>query len=83
MDTAAIDRIFLKDGRVHFVTASGVGMMHFDMYTYRIEEDGTLTVTDFSAGRPEVMNGFTWDNPDGYKQGYIKTEQERIDALGY
>lgn len=83
MDVGAIDSIFLKDGKIHFITACGVGMMNFDMYTYRIEGNGKLTVVDFSAGRPEVMNGFAWDNPDGYKEGYIKAEQERIDALGY
>ncbi len=83
MDVFAIDSIFFKDGKVHFVTAQGVGMMNFDMYTYRIEDNGKLTVTDFNAGRPEVMDGFTWDNPGGYKERYIKAEQERIDALGY
>ncbi len=79
----AIDSIFLKDSKIHFVTASGVGMMNFDMYTYRIEDDGKLTVVDFNAGRPEVMNGFTWENPIGYKENYINAEQKRIDALGY
>ncbi len=83
MDVDAIDSIFLKDSKVHFVTACGVGMMHFDRYTYRIEDNGKLTVTDFNAGRPEVMDGFTWDNPEGYKERYIKAEQARIDALGY
>ncbi len=82
-DIADIDSMFLKDGKVHFVTAEGVGMGNYDMYTYRIEENGELTVVDFSAGRPEVMNGFTWENPAGYKDGYIKNEQERIDKLGY
>lgn len=83
MDVWDIDGIFLDDGKVHFVTAAGVGMMHFDMYTYRIEASGKLTVTDFNAGRPEVMDGFSWENPSGYKERYIKKEQERIDALGY
>ncbi len=83
MDIDNIDSVFFKDGKIHFVTACGVGMMNFDMYTYHIEDNGKLTVVDFNAGRPETMNGFTWDNPDGYKEGYIKAEQERIDALGY
>lgn len=83
MDVAPIDSIFLKDGNVHFVTATGVGMMNFDTYTYRIEADGKITVTDFSAGYPEMTDGFTWENPDGYKERYIKKEQDRIDALGY
>ena len=83
MDVADIDGVFLKDGKVHFTTAAGVGMMHFDKYVYRIEDDGRLTVTDFEAGRPEVMDGFSWDDPTAYKERYIKAEQARIDALGY
>ncbi|MBQ3055321.1 MAG: S-layer homology domain-containing protein [Oscillospiraceae bacterium] len=83
MQIDSIDGVLLKDGKVHFVTAQGVGMMHFDRYTYRIEENGKLTVTDFEAGRPEVMDGFSWENPNGYKERYIKKEQERIDVLGY
>ena len=79
----SIDGIFKKDGKIHFTTATGVGMMNFDMFTYRIENNGKLTVTDFNAGRPEVMNGFTWDNPGAYKGSYIKAEQKRIEELGY
>ena len=83
MDLWPMDGVYLKDGKVHFVTAIGVGMMNFDTYCYRIEDNGKLTVTDFSAGYPEMMEGFSWDNPDAYKEGYIKKEQDRIDALGY
>ena len=79
----SIDGVFLKDGKVHFTTASDVGMQHFDIYVYRIEDNGKLTVVDFSAGRPEVMNGFSFENPDAYKPPYIKAEQERIEKLGY
>ncbi|MBQ2743016.1 MAG: hypothetical protein IJF32_09440, partial [Oscillospiraceae bacterium] len=79
----SIDGVFKKDGKVHFTTATGVGMMNFDVFTYRIEDSGRLTVTDFNAGRPEVMNGFSWDNPDAYKAGYIEAEQKRIEELGY
>ena len=79
----SIDGVFKKDGKVHFTTATGVGMMNFDVFTYRIEDSGKLTVTDFNAGRPEVMNGFSWDNPDAYKAGYIEAEQKRIEELGY
>jgi len=79
----SIDGVFQKDGKVHFTTATGVGMMNFDVFTYLIEDNGMLTVTNFNAGRPEVMNGFTWENPDGYKAAYIEAEQKRIEELGY
>ena len=79
----SIDGVFKKDGKVCFTTATGVGMMNFDVFTYRIEDSGKLTVTDFNAGRPEVMNGFSWDNSDAYKAGYIEAEQKRIEELGY
>lgn len=79
----SMDGVFLKDGKVHFTTATGVGMMNFDVFTYRIEDNGKFTVTDFNAGRPEVMNGFSWDNPGAYKAGYIEAEQKRIEGLGY
>lgn len=79
----SIDDIFLKDGKVHFTVATGVGMMNFDIYTYRIEDNGKFTVTDFNAGRPEVMDGFSYENPGAYKEKYIKAEQERIKKLGY
>lgn len=79
----SVDSVFLKDGKVHFTTATGVGMMNFDVFTYRIEDNGKFTVTDFSAGRPEVMNGFSWDNPDAYKAEYIAKEQKRITNMGY
>ncbi len=79
----SIDGVFLKDGKVHFTTATGVGMMHFDVFTYCIEDDGKFTVTDFNAGRPEVMDGFTWENPEEYKARYIEAEQKRIEELGY
>lgn len=79
----SIDGIFLKNGQVHFTVATGVGMMNFDVYTYRIEDNGKFTVTDFNAGRPEVMDGFSFENPTAYKIKYIKAEQERISKLGY
>lgn len=79
----SIDGIFKENGKVHFTTATGVGMGNYDIFTYRIEDDGKLTVTDFNAGRPEVMNGFSWENPDGYKKAYIEAEQKRIEELGY
>ena len=78
-----MDGVFLKDGKVHFTTAAGIGMGHYDVYVYRIEDSGKFTVTDFSAGRPEVMNGFSWENPDAYKPPYIEAEQKRIEELGY
>ena len=79
----SMDGVFLKDGKVHFTTAAGIGMGHYDVYVYRIEDSGKFTVTDFSAGRPEVMNGFSWENPDAYKPPYIEAEQKRIEELGY
>jgi len=79
----SIDGVFPRDGKVHFSTASDVGMQHFDVYEYRIEDNGKLTVFDFEAGRPEVMNGFSWENPTGYKARYIEAEQKRIEELGY
>ncbi len=79
----SMDGVFKKDGKVHFTTARAVGMMCFDVFVYRIEDSGKFTVTDFSAGRPEMMNGFTWETPDGYKKAYIEAEQKRIEDLGY
>lgn len=79
----SVDGVFRKDGKVHFTTATGVGMMNFDVFTYRIEDNGKFTVVDFNVGYPENMRGFSWDNPDAYKAGYIAEEQKRITDLGY
>ncbi len=68
---------------VDFFTASDQGMQHFDIYRYRLMPDGSILVTDFEAGRPEMMEGFSLDDPSAYKKVYIEKEQTRLDALGY
>lgn len=71
----------VSDGRsCEFFSASDVGMQHFDIYTYFYDGySKKIRVTDFEAGRPEVMNGFDYDHPEAYKAAYIAAEQARID----
>lgn len=68
---------------VDFFTASDQGMQHFDIYRYRLMPDGSILVTDFEAGRPETVEGFSLDDPSAYKKAYIEKEQARLDMLGY
>lgn len=75
---------------IGFYTEDSVGMGHYDSYRYILasapngipaENEKHIEVFDFIAGRPEVMDGFSWDNPDGYKAGYIEKETRRLNSL--
>lgn len=67
-------------GHLKFFTASDVGMQHFDQYFYDFDLGSKkITVIDFEAGRPEVMNGWDYNNMDAYKKSYIEAEQARVD----
>jgi hypothetical protein len=68
---------------VDFFTASDQGMQNFDIYRYRLLSDGSIWVTDFEAGRPEMMEGFSFEHLTDYKEAYMEKEQARLDALGY
>ena len=68
-------------GHLRFFTASDVGMQHFDQFFYEFNlSSKKITVIDFEAGRPEVMNGWDYNNMDAYKKAYIEAEQARVDA---
>lgn len=65
-----------------FFSAAPVGMMHYDTFTYFYDGGtGKITVRDFEAGRPEVMDGWDYDHPDAYKKAYIEAEQARLDEV--
>lgn len=68
---------------IDFLTAKDQGMQHFDIYRYRLFPDGSILVTDFEAGRPETVEGFSYEHPTDYKKAFIDREQARLDALGY
>ena len=74
------DTVSPSTGHLKFYTASDVGMQHFDQYFYDFDL-GTkkITVLDFEAGRPEVMNDFDFNNPSVYKKPFIEAEQARLD----
>ena len=70
-----------------FYSAWPVGMGHEDRYHYVLlnasaEPRPTIAVIDFEAGRPEVMTGFSYEEPEAYKAAYIRAEQQRLQELG-
>ncbi len=50
---------------------------------YRLFPDRSILVTDFEAGRPETVEGFSYEHPTDCKKAFIDREQTRLDALGY
>ena len=80
-----------EDSVVAFYTEDEVGMGRYDSYRYVLLSavggvpspggEKNIFVTDFIAGRPEVMEGFSWENPDGYKTVYIAKEKQRLKDL--
>ena len=80
-----------EDSIIAFYTEDAVGMGHYDSYRYvllsasggvpLLNGEKNIYVTDFTAGRPEVMDGFSWDKPDGYKAVYITKEMQRLKDL--
>jgi len=74
------DTVSPSTGHLKFYTASDVGMQHFDQYFYDFDLGSKkITVLDFEAGRPEVMNSFDFNNPSVYKKPFIEAEQARLD----
>ena len=70
-----------------FYSAWPVGMGHEDRYHYVLlnasaEPRPIIAVIDFEAGRPEVMTGFSYEEPEAYKAAYIRAEQQRLQELG-
>ncbi len=86
-----IANINAVDSAIQFYAAHDVGMGNCDIYTYALTSapggvpryDGAvqIAVIDFQAGRPEVMDGFSYDAPEAYVRGYIQKEQQRLDEL--
>ena len=80
-----------EDSVIAFYTENPVGMGRSDSYRYALlsaaggmpSPDGgkNIFVSDFTAGRPEVMEGFGWDEPEGYKAVYIAKEKQRLIEL--
>ena len=78
--------------RVLFCSELPQGMGNYDIWLYELlvsdpDADGVsegpyLRVLDYTAGRPETCDGFDWDAPEAYKTEYIRTEQQRLRALG-
>lgn len=68
--------------RVQFFTSRPEGMMHYSICIYSLDcESKKITVLDYTAGRPELAEGFDYGNPEGYKKQYIEKEQARLDAV--
>lgn len=56
--------------------------MHYSICIYSLDcESKKITVLDYTAGRPELAEGFDYGNPEGYKKQYIEKEQARLDAV--
>ncbi|NLV16402.1 MAG: S-layer homology domain-containing protein [Syntrophomonadaceae bacterium] len=77
-----IDSIQGADSMVFFSSRTGVGMDHYDVFTYypvhNSEEDHMgIVVMSFAAGRPEISFA------EHDQQWYVLQEQERLNALGY
>ena len=72
---------FGADDGISFYTASGVGMQHFNVFTYMLipSADSRLPhieVIGYEAGRPEM-------EAEGYAPKAVAAEQARLDSLGY
>ncbi len=70
------------DSMVFFYSKTGVGMNHYDIFTYYPfynSEEGHMgiVVMNFTAGRPEI----SFAEHDA--QWYVMREQERLNKLGY
>ncbi len=81
-----------EDSIIAFYTENAVGMGHYDSYRYVLlsapsgiplpgGEGKNIFVTDFTAGRPEIMEGFSFENPEGYKMVSISMEMQRLKNL--
>ena len=80
-----------EDTIIAFYTEDAVGMGHYDSYRYVLlsvsggvplpNGERNIFVADFTAGRPELMEGFHWEEPEGYKTVYIAKEKQRLAAL--
>lgn len=78
-----------RDTAVLFYSDIPQGMGHDDRYSYLLTgapNGGTgkpgILVLSFEAGRPEVMEGFSYADPEAYQAIYIRREQQRLDDLG-
>ncbi len=88
----SIEGLLACDSIVEFYSDIPIGMGHSDSYLYALlsapcgvpANDGRLmiSVESFIAGRPEVMDNFSFDAPEAYRQGYVDQEQQRLDNLG-